>query len=168
MNLQDILVGVVSAATGTVNQSEAETEKETASGGFLGSAWSAAFSSVGGAQLADKLNSVTGFLSPELKADLVGTALNKIRASGTDVKSLLAQLGINPIIADNPDEATPEELAQLSEHLHERGEEINGESFVAQEFRPPVTAQADEQGEEVEAEDNFEASDAGEETNDES
>lgn len=98
-----------------------------------------AFTSLGGTGRAEKLNSVTSFLSPELKADLVGSALNKIGASGADLQALLSQLGINPAIADNPEEATPEELARLEEQefsddttdVHEQADEAETEDHAA-------------------------------------
>lgn len=169
MNLQDMIGGLVHSATGhqeAVEKDEAQAESANTSGGLLGSVLGTAFTSVGGSQLAEQFNSVTGFLSPELKANLVGSALNKIGASGADVQALLRQLGINPAIADNPEEATPDELARLSEHLQQSDDDATEEASDEQEFSDETTvtqAQAQEQGDDAEPADNSDDGDAGRE-----
>ena len=160
MNLQDMLGGVVQSVTHQPEPTEGQGKQANASGGMLGSVLGTAFSSLGGAQLAEKLNSVTGFLSPETKADLVGSALNKIGVSGDAAKSLLGQLGINPAVADNPEEATPEELARLSQHLQEHEDapkEENSEEQPAEfsaESSEEIAVQTEEQADDPEPEAN--------------
>lgn len=168
MNLQDMIGSLVHSASGNqeaVEKDEAQAENSTASGGLLGSVLGTAFSSLGGSQVAEKLNSVTSFLSPELKADLVGSALTKIGVSGVEVKALLSQLGINPAVADNPEEATPEELARLAEHLQENEaapEEENSDEQPAEfsaESSDEIEAQTEEQADEPETEANVQDGD---------
>ena len=84
MSLQDMIGGFVHSATG--HQEEVETDDVQAAsgndaGGLRGVVLGTAFSSFAGSQLVGKLDSVTGFLSPELKANLVSSALNKKIAS---------------------------------------------------------------------------------------
>ena len=117
MNLQNMVGGLVHSATENQKAVEKDGAETANASAGLGSVLETAFFSLVGSQLAGKLDSVTGFLSPELKANLVGSALNKIAVSGVEMKSLLGQLGINPAVIDNPETATPEELARLSEHL---------------------------------------------------
>ncbi len=163
MGLQDTIGGFVHSATGhqeAVEKDGAQAESANASGGLLGSVLGTAFSSLGGSQVAEKLDSVTGFLSPELKADLVGSALSKIGASGVEMKSLLGQLGINPAVAHNPEAATPEELALLSQHLQENKEAPEAETSDEQpaefsaESSEEIAVQTEEQATEPEIEDN--------------
>ncbi len=163
MGLQDMLGGFVHSATGNqeaVEKDGAQAESANASGGLLGSVLGTAFSSLGGSQLAGKLDSVTGFLSPELKANLVGSALNKIGVSSVEVKSVLGQLGINPAVADNPEAATPDELARLAEHLQEHEDAPEAETSDEQpaefsaESSEEIAVQTEEQATEPETEDN--------------
>lgn len=166
MNWQDMIGEVVSKATGAdaPKQDGAQEESGQAGGGLLGSVLGTAFSSLGGTGLTDKLNSVTSFLSPEAKANFIGSALNKVGASGGDVQALLQQLGINPAIADNPDEATPEELARLSEHLQQNGDDATEDASEEQEFSDEATDiqdQAEEQGDDAETADNSDEDEVG-------
>lgn len=163
MSLQEMIGGLVHSAMGhqeAVEKDGVQAESANASSGLLGSALGTAFSSFGGSQLAGKLDSVTGFLSPELKADLVGSALSKIGASGVEVKSLLGQLGINPAVADNPEAATPDELARLAEHLQEPEDAPEAETSDEQpaefsaESSEEIAVQTEEQATEPETEDN--------------
>ncbi len=148
MNWHDVIGGVVNKATGA-ETSSAQTEPQEASGlasnSLLGSVIGTAITSFKGTGLAEELNGVTSFLSPELKADLVASALDKIEASGTDVQALLSQLGINPAIANNPEEATPDELARLSEHLQQSDGDAMEESAEVQDFSDETTDVHEEQ-----------------------
>lgn len=163
MSWTDMVGGLVQSVTHQPETTEQEPgEQGKAEGGLLGSVLGTAFSSLDGAQLAEKVNSVTGFLSPELKANLVGSALDKIGVSGGAARSLLEQLGINPAVADNPEEATPEEMARLAEHLQTNEEEPE----FAAEATDQQEAQADESGDETESEDNSDEREAGNDADD--
>jgi hypothetical protein len=156
MNWHDVIGGVVNKATGA-ETSAAQTEPQEASGlassSLLGSVIGTAFTSFNRTGLVEELNGVTSFLSPELKADLVASALDKIGASGTDVQALLSQLGINPAISNNPEEATTDELARLSEHLQQSDDNPMEESAEVQDLSNETTDVHEEQTSENREED---------------
>ena len=109
MSLQGMLGGLIEQVTGNSHPAP-EAGKEAVEGGTSRGLLGAAVSALGGAQLTERLNQATSFLAPEQKSELVGGLLGKLGVSGTGAQALLQQLGINPAVADNPHEATPEEL----------------------------------------------------------
>ncbi|MBI3425921.1 MAG: hypothetical protein HY011_23575 [Acidobacteria bacterium] len=128
MGWQDTLGGLVNQVTSKQQASET-TSTEAAAGtetgtesGLLGSVLGAAVTSLGGAPLAERLNQATSFLAPEQKRELVGGLLGRLGVSGAGAQALLQQLGINPAVADDPHDATPEELARLAQHAADNSE----------------------------------------------
>lgn len=126
MDWQNMIGGLISQYTsgqGATSPQEAhEHYDQIASAvptGVLGSVIGPALSSLGGQQVMERVFNSATEMNPQQRSGLVGSLLNGFNSSGADVPSLLGQLGINPAVADNPHEASPEEVAKLAAHAHE-------------------------------------------------
>jgi len=84
----------------------------------LGSVIGPALSSLATSEVAEKVLGSANAMSEEQRGGLVQNLINSFASSGTDVPSLLGQLGINQSIADSPETATAEDVAKLAEHAH--------------------------------------------------
>src|SRR5262249_30344989 len=79
----------------------------------------AMLSALGTEKIGELLNRSAQELDPAQRGQLVGSLLNGLSTAGIDVPSLLGQLGINPALADNPEQASPAEIAALAAHTHQ-------------------------------------------------
>ena len=80
---------------------------------------SSALSSMGGTQVSNAVSGLASELSSGQRGNLVGSLLGSLGAAGVNVQSLLGRLGINPAVADNPEQASPEDAAAIAVHAHE-------------------------------------------------
>jgi len=126
MDWQNMLGGLLNQATGAAgatNQQEVHGLFDQLAGAVpsstLGSVIGPALSSLGTQQVMEHVLNSASVMNPQQREGLVGSLLNGFSSSGTNVQSLLGQLGINPSVADNPQEASPEEVAKLAAHAHE-------------------------------------------------
>ncbi len=55
-------------------------------------------------------------MSPDQRGNLVQSLLGGLGGSGMNIGSLLGQLGINQGVANDPQSATPDEVAKLAAH----------------------------------------------------
>jgi hypothetical protein len=70
-------------------------------------------------QVSETVSGLASELNSGQRGGLVGSILSGLGSAGVDVQSLLNRLGVNPQVADNPGQATPEEAAALAVHAHE-------------------------------------------------
>jgi hypothetical protein len=96
----------------------------------LGSVIGPALSSLGGQQVMERVFNSATEMNPEERSGLVRSLLNGFGSSGIDLTSLLGQLGINPGVADNPQEASPEEVAKLATHAQEHEPSIFNQAMA--------------------------------------
>src|SRR5215472_10484152 len=70
-------------------------------------------------QVSETVSNLASELDSGQRGTLVGSMLSGLSSAGVDVQSLLGRLGVNPQVADNPEQATPDEAAALAAHAHE-------------------------------------------------
>lgn len=92
--------------------------------GILGSAIGPALQSLALGEVQQHIFNSASQMSSEQRGGLVQSLLGGFVSSGTNVSSLLAQLGINPSVADNPESASPEEVAALAAHAHQNNPDV--------------------------------------------
>ena len=102
MNLQEMIGGLVNQVSG--NQP---------------STVGAALSSLGADKIGELVGGSAGEMSSEQRGQMAGSLLSGFSASGIDLQSLLGKLGVNSAVADNPEQASPEDVAALAAHAHE-------------------------------------------------
>ena len=95
------------------------TSKENAQGARQPGWLSAALPSLSSSQVSETVSNLAGELDSGQRGNLVGSMLSGLGSAEVDMQSLLGRLGINPQVADNPEQSTPEEAAALAAHAHE-------------------------------------------------
>ena len=121
MSLLDQLGGVLNnVMSGNLNQQQLNSHYDQIASAVppqtLGAAIGPALQAlgVGGAQqgIANSAQQMT----PGQRGGLMQQLLGGLGSSGVNVGSVLSQLGINQSVANNPQSATPEEVAALASH----------------------------------------------------
>jgi hypothetical protein len=97
--------------------------------GLLGSVIGPALSSLGGSEVQQRVCNSAGQMSPEQRGGLMQSLLGGLTSSGENPMSLLQGLGMRQSLADNPNDASPEEVAQLAAHAHETNPGVFGEAM---------------------------------------
>ena len=87
-----------------------------------------ALASLGAPQVRERIQNSASEMSSQQRSDFMQTLLNGLKGSGIDLGSLLPQLGVNPAVADRPQEASAQDVAVVAAH--------------AQSVRPAVFNQA--------------------------
>jgi hypothetical protein len=86
---------------------------------ILGSAIGPALASLGTQALTQKIFDSAGQMSSGQRGNLVQSLLGGLSSSGVNLSSLLPSLGVSQSVADNPESASPEDVAKLAAHAHE-------------------------------------------------
>ena len=68
--------------------------------------------------MAEKVLGSASAMSADQRGGLAQNLIRGFASSGTDVSSLLGQLGLSQSIADNPETATAEDVSKLAAHAH--------------------------------------------------
>lgn len=69
---------------------------------------------------------------------MVSSLLGSLGNSGVDIQGLLSQLGISPAVAENPGQATPDEVAAITAHAHENHPGIFAQAMALYEEHPTL------------------------------
>ena len=116
------LINQYTGGSGASNTEEAQNHYDQVAGivpkDVLGSVIGPALSSMATAEVAEKVLSSASAMSSEQRGGLVQSLVSGFASSGTDVSSLLGQLGLSQSIADNPETATAEDVSKLAAHAH--------------------------------------------------
>jgi hypothetical protein len=87
--------------------------------GVLGSVIGPALASLGSGEVRQRVYNSAGQMTPDQRGGLMQMLLGGLASSETSQPSLLSSLGMRSSLADNPNDANPEEVAQLAAHAHE-------------------------------------------------
>lgn len=98
----------------------------------------AALPSLNSSQVSETVSNLASELDSGQRGGLVGSMLSGLSSYGVDVQSVLSKLGINPQVADNPEQATPEEAAALAAHAHENHPGIVQSAMSIYEAHPTL------------------------------
>ena len=100
---------------GNVNPDQARRDYDTIATTVpphvLGAAIGPALGSLGGQEVQTRIYNSATEMSPSIRGQFVERLLSAIGGSGANVTTMLSQLGINPNVAAQPDQATPEDAA---------------------------------------------------------
>jgi len=130
MGWQDMLGGVLNQITGSAAApgQDAHAQFDQLSSivpsNLLGSSIGPALSSMATQEVMQQLLNSAGAMTPEQRGGLFSTLLNGFTSQGADATSLLSQLGVDPATANNPQDATPEDIATLGGHAHQNAPDI--------------------------------------------
>ena len=82
----------------------------------LGSVMGPALQSLGADEAQKRIANSAQAMSPEQRGGLMQQLLGGFASSGIDVGALLGQLGVNQSVANDPQSATPDEVASVAAH----------------------------------------------------
>ncbi len=93
-----------------------------------------ALQALGGDEAQKRIATSAEQMTPEQRGGLMQQLLSGFSSSGMNVGSLLSQLGINQGVANNPQSATPDEVATLAGHAQANNPDLFHEAmgFYAQ------------------------------------
>lgn len=116
------------SGSGATNREEAHGHydqiAQAVPGDILGSVIGPALGSLGAQQVQERIQNSAAEMNPEQRAGFLQTLLGGYRSSGVDLSSLLSQLGIRSSVADNPSQASPQDVAKLAAHAHQTNPDI--------------------------------------------
>ena len=75
-------------------------------------------------QLRDRVRRSAEQMTPDQRGDLIGSLLGALSASGVNLGSVLNQAGVSPSVAQDPANATPEEVGTIAAHARQNHPEI--------------------------------------------
>jgi hypothetical protein len=83
---------------------------------ILASVIGPAVGSLGTPEVRERIQNSAAEMSPQQRGDFMQTLLNGLKSSGLDLGGLLSQLGVNPAVAQRPQDATPQDVATVAAH----------------------------------------------------
>jgi hypothetical protein len=86
---------------------------------LLGSVIGPALASLGQQQVQERIYNSATEMDQQQRGSFVQTLLSGFLSSGVNIPSLLGQLGIGQQVADNPYDATPDDVAKLATHAQQ-------------------------------------------------
>jgi hypothetical protein len=92
--------------------------------GVLGSAIGPALSSLAVEEIQQHIFNSASQMSPAQRGGFVQSIMGGLASSGGNVSSILSQLGISPSVADNPQDASPEDVAALAAHTQQNSPDV--------------------------------------------
>ncbi len=125
MALLDQLGGLLQQYTGggNINPEQARRDYDTIStsvpSNVLGAAIGPALASLGRQEVQTRIYNSATEMTPSVRGQFVQRLLAAAGGSGLNVATMLSQLGINPSVAAQPDQASPEDAAKVAAHVHD-------------------------------------------------
>ncbi len=104
----------------------------------LGSAIGPALAGLESGDLQQRVGNSAAQMSPDQRGNLVQTLLGGLGSSGMNIGSLLGQLGVNQGVANNPQSATPDEVAKLAAHTQATNPGVFGEAMSFYSAHPTL------------------------------
>lgn len=86
---------------------------------LLGSLIGPALGSLGGDQVQERVRNAASEMTPQERGGLLGTLLGGLRSSGIDLGSFLGGLGVDAGVANNPEQASPDDIARVATRAKE-------------------------------------------------
>ena len=111
------------ASGGATDRQQARNDFDQVAGAvpkdLLGSMIGPALNSLSGDQVQERVRNAASEMTPQERGGLLGNLLGGLGSSGIDLGSLLGRLGVNPEVARNPEQASPEDVARVAAHAKE-------------------------------------------------
>jgi hypothetical protein len=128
----DVLERYASANAGnvSVNREQAHDDYDRIAtavpGPVLGSVIGPAMSSLAPQEVETRIRNSATEMPPPVRAQFFNTLLSAIAQSGGNIGAILAQLGINPAVAQQPGTASPADVAKVTAHaMHAHPDAFN-------------------------------------------
>ncbi len=86
---------------------------------ILASVIGPALSSLGGAQVQERVYNSATEMTPQQRGGFMETLLGGLMSSGANLPGLLSSLGIGQSVIDDPQSASPDDVAKLATHTQE-------------------------------------------------
>lgn len=106
-----------------VTHEQAGTDYDRISGAVpgqvLGSAIGPALRSLGRDEVQNRIQGSANEMTPPVRGQFFGTLLNAIAGHGGNVGAILGQLGIDPGLANRPQDASPADVSKVAAHAHD-------------------------------------------------
>ena len=83
-----------------------------------------ALGSLESGQLLEQIRKSTAAMSPEQRGTLLNTLLNGLASSGLDLGPLLGQAGVPAAVEQNPQAATPEDVAKVAAYAQQNNPDV--------------------------------------------
>jgi hypothetical protein len=84
----------------------------------LGSVIGPALASLGSGEVETRIRNSATEMTPSVRSQFVRQLLDAVGGAGGNASSLLSRLGLNPSIAQQPQNASPDEVAKLATEVH--------------------------------------------------
>ena len=126
MNFMEQIGGLLNAyasGSGATNRQEAHDHYDQISSAVpldvLASVIGPALGSLGTSQVQERVFNSATEMSPQQRGGLMESLLGGLMGSGANLPGLLNSLGIGQSVIDDPQSASPEDVAKLAAHAHE-------------------------------------------------
>jgi hypothetical protein len=68
-------------------------------------------------------------MTPSVRGQSLQTPPNLASGSGVNLSTMLSHLGVNPALAEQPEQAKPEEVAKVAAHVHDTKPDLFNEAM---------------------------------------
>jgi hypothetical protein len=89
-----------------------------------------ALSSLGGQQVEERVRNSASEMSESVRGQFVQQLLSAVSGAGLNLPSLLNQLGISPVVARQPQRATPDEVGKLAAHVQQTRPDVFNQAMA--------------------------------------
>lgn len=96
-----------------------DTIATTVPSSVLGSVIGPALSSLGTQEVQTRVLNSTNEMTPPIRGQFLQRLLTAVTGAGADPTAMLSQLGLDPNIARQPEQASPAEVAKVAAHVQE-------------------------------------------------
>ncbi len=85
----------------------------------LGSVIGPALGSLGHEQVEERIRNSASEMTPDVRGQFLQSLLNAAGGSGIDIASMLSQVGVNPSVSQQPQNASPDDVAKVAARMHQ-------------------------------------------------
>lgn len=129
MSLLDQLSGVLNNAMGgNLSDQEAHQHYDQIANNVpreqLGAAIGPAMSNLDSNDVQQRVTNSAAQMNPDQRGSLIQTLLGGLGGSGGNIGGLLSQLGIDPSVQNNPQNASPDDVGKLAAHAQSNSPDV--------------------------------------------
>ncbi len=129
MSLLDQLSGVLNNAMGgNLSDADAHQHYDQIANNVpreqLGAAIGPALSSLGTGEVQQRVADSAAQMNPEQRGSLLQTLLGGLAGSGGNLGGVLSQLGVDPSVQNNPQNASPEDVGKVAAHAQSNSPDV--------------------------------------------